>query len=194
MENSYAAPSSDMASSTELRRPFGVAVLSVLTGILGLILLAAFVVCVLNWRENNEYFLRQRMAPSIFWFYVVTGVAMAFAASVGIWKGTKWGWWITCCGLVMFFLQNVVQAAIVNLSQGSPSMSIFVSLESLKYVVRGIIFAPILVYWLRTRVRRHFRVEKTGPIKAVVLVALCGIGGTFIVTLVLQFLFIYSMR
>ena len=194
MQNPYESPSSVATTSTELGRPFGVAVLAVLTGILGLGLLALFVFLALSWQEHNEYFLRRRLAPSIFWFGGGVGVVMPFVASIGMWKGTKWGWWVYCSGLVMFVSQYVVLLAVVNLSQGPPSVSILVSPDSLKYVMRGIILALVLAYWLRTRVRRHFRVEKTSRIKAVVLAGACSIGSTLIITAVLQFLFMYRMR
>jgi len=55
MDNPYASPLGDPAMSDELRRPVGVAILSVLTGIVGLALLGGFVVLVVNWQENNEF-------------------------------------------------------------------------------------------------------------------------------------------
>jgi hypothetical protein len=70
MENPYAAPSTLLSPPDERRRPFGVTMLAVLTGIIGLIMLAAFVVLVIHWRENNQVALQQRMAPSVLWFAV----------------------------------------------------------------------------------------------------------------------------
>ena len=194
MEEPNDAQLSDAISFTEVRRPFGVALLSVLTGLLGLLLLVAFVVLVVNWRENNEYALQQRMAPSVFWTIAGSGVLLAFAASVGMWRGTKWGWWIACCGMVMNVLQYLGRIAIVNLSERRLSLSTFTSLQSMVFVVRGTVFALILAYWLRISVRRHFHVEKTSPIKAIVLAAVCGFGATTIVTVVLQFIFLLRTR
>jgi len=194
MENPYESPSTVSSVSDELRRPIGVAILSILTGILGLLLLAAFVVLVVNWRENNEFALNQRIAPSLFWLLIGQSVVMAFVASVGMWRGAKWGWWIACCGMVLFVINNVALAVMANLSDGAPSVSTFTSVDSLKYVVRGIVFAMVLAYWLRTRVRKYFRVEKTSRMKAVVLVTVYGIGITIIITVLLQFIFLYRTR
>ena len=194
MENPYDAPSTVSSLSDELRRPVGVTVLSILTGIMGLVLLAAFVVCLVNWRENNEFAINRRQAPSIFWFFTGLSVVMAFVTSIGMWRGRKWGWWICCCGLVLSVIQNVGLTVTANLSVGVPSLFTFASVDSLKYVVRAIVFAIALVYWLRTPVRKFFHVEKTSRIKAVALVAVCGIGFATIITVVLQSIFLYRTR
>jgi len=119
---------------------------------------------------------------------------MTFAASIGMWRGTKWGWWITCCGLVLLFLENVASAVLANMSHGAPSFSTFASVDSIKFLLRAVVFALVLAYWLRTRVRRYFRVEKTSRIKAIALAAVCGIGTTTIITVVLQAIFLYRTR
>jgi len=194
MESPYDAPSTVSSISDELRRPIGVTILSFLTGVLGLVLLAAFVVLIMNRHENNEWALKRGTAPSLFWLLTGLSVLMAFVASIGMWRGTKWGWWISCCGLVFFLIQNLGLAVTANLSDGAPSVTTFASVDSLKYVVRAIVFAIVLAYWLRTSVRKYFHVEKTSRIKAVALVTVCGIGITTIITVVLQSIFLFRTR
>ncbi len=194
MENPYATPLTTFSDGDELQRPIGVAIFSILTGILGLVLLAAFVVLLVNWEENNQFAINRRLAPSVFW--LVTGVSpvIAFAASIGMWRGRKWGWWVACTGLVLFVIDNIGRAVMVNLSDGVPSILTFLSVDSLEFTVRGIIFTGILAHWLRTRVRRYFGVEKTSRIKAVALAALFGIGIPMIIMVVLQFIFLIRTR
>ena len=194
MENPYGTPSPGSLLADDSRRPVGVSILSVLTAILGFVLLAAFVVLVVNWRENNEFALSRRMAPSIFWFFSGMSVIMTVVAATGMWRGRTWGWWIACCGLVLFVLQNLASTAMVNLSAGAPSVATFLSANSLKFLVRGTVFATVLAYWLRQRVRKYFHVEQTGPIKAIVLSAICGVGLTAAVTVVLQTVFLFRTR
>jgi len=194
MENPCDTPSSASLIDSELRRPVGVSILAVLTAILGFVLVAAFVVLLWNWQENNEIAIRRRQSPSIFWFFICSSIALAFVASVGMWRGRKWGWWIACSGLVLYVIQNISNAIMVNMSGGALSIATFLSLDSLKFLLRGIIFVGILTYWLRTRVRRYFHVENIGRVKALILSAVCGIGITIIITGVLQTIFLFRTR
>jgi len=157
-------------------------------------LVAAFIVLLWNWQENNEIAIRHRQAPSIFWFMIVSSIVLSFVASVGMWRGRKWGWWIACSGLVLYVIQNVGSAIMANISDGAPSVATFLAVDSLKFVVRGSIFVGILAYWLRTRVRQYFHVERTGRIKAIVLAGVAGIGITLIITVVLQSIFLFRIR
>ena len=191
MDNPYDAPSAVPFAAAELRRPLGVSILAVLTGVLGLILLAAFIVLLMNWRENNEFAINRRLAPSIFWFFTGLSVVLAFATSIGMWQGRKWGWWLACTGFVLFVIQNVGSVILVNLSSNASSIAAFLSVDSLKFLVRGIIFVGILAYWLRRSVQRYFDLEKIGRIKAVVLAAVSGIRITLVITVVLQTVFLF---
>jgi hypothetical protein len=187
MDNPYEAPSPGSAIADLSRRPVGVSILSVLTGIMSLVLLILFVVLLVNWRENNEWALQRRMAPSILWFCTSTSVVLAFFAAIGMWRGHKWGWWITCSMLTLFVIGDFGRAATTTPSLGAPSFTVF-------FIVRGIILAAVLAYWLRTRVRKYFHVEQTSRIKAIVLSALCGIGITAMITVVLQGIFFFRSR
>jgi hypothetical protein len=77
----YETPSSVADAGDESRRPVGVAILSVLTGIIGLALLGALVVLVANWRENNEFCATQRIATSVFWLFSSSTAVIPLAAS-----------------------------------------------------------------------------------------------------------------
>lgn len=194
MENPYDTPSAAPAIDGDLRRPVGVSILSALTAILGFVLVAAFVVLLWNWQENNEIAIRRRQAPSIFWFMIGSSIVLAFVASVGMWRGRKWGWWIACSGLVLYVIQNVGSVVMANVSDVAPSFATFLAMDSLKFVLRGMIFVGILTYWLRTNVRQYFHVERTGRIKAIILAGVAGIGITVIITVVLQSIFLLRMR
>jgi len=83
---------------------------------------------------------------------------------------------------------------VANLSGGAPSIATFLSVDSLKFMVRGIIFVGIPAYWLRTRVRQYFHVERTSRIKALTLSAVGGIGITVLITVVLQSIILFRTR
>jgi hypothetical protein len=194
MENPYAAPSADLSPPDERRRPFGVAILAVLSGVFGLVYLAAVIGMLMDWRSMNEFALRQRMAPSVLWFCCGVLLVAALAGSIGMWRGARWGWWIACGAMVMTCVQNAISVLIVNLSRGSPSVATLTSIDSIKYTLRGIIAALVLAYLLRNKVRRYYRLEQTSRIKAVMLAAVCGFGTMIIVISVLQLLFLFRTR
>jgi hypothetical protein len=194
MDNPYAAPMAEPPAADWSRRPVGVTVLSFLTALLGIALLAAFIVVLGNRREINEFVSNHHMAPSIFWFFSSTSVVITFGTAIGMWRARKWGWWIACCGFVLFIVNNIASTAMVNFAANEPSIQTFASVDSLKFVVRGTIAAAILAYWLSSRVRTYFHVERTGRIKAICLSAACGIGITTIVTIVLQTVLLMSSR
>jgi hypothetical protein len=61
-------------------------------------------------------------------------------------------------------------------------------------VLRALFFTAVLAYWLRTRVRKNFRVERTGKIKAIALAAAGGIGIITLITVVLFIILRYGPR
>jgi hypothetical protein len=194
MENPYEAPSVGPLVDDRLQRPMGVSILSVLTAILGLVLLAALITLAVDWEETKEFAAGRRIPPPLYWG--VTGLAalLAFVAAVGMWRGCKWGWWIACSGFVFYVVQNFASAAMANLSGGAPSIETFMSVDSIKYVLRALFFTAVLAYWLRTRVRKYFRVEQTGRIKAIALAAAGGIGIITLITVVMFIILRYGPR
>jgi hypothetical protein len=132
MQNPYEAPSLGPLVDDGLQRPLGVSILSVLTAILGLVLLAALIALAVDWEETNEFAASRRIPPPLYWGGTALAVILAFLAAVGMWRGRKWGWWIACSCFVLYAVQNFASAAMANLSGGAPTLETFTSVDSLK--------------------------------------------------------------
>ncbi len=193
MNNPYQPPA-DCLVDVAAGRPRGVSILAILTGLLGLTLLGIFLFLLMNWRENNEYFLRQRMAPSVFWVLLGLMVVLSLASSIGMWRGAKWSWWIACSILVMYVVQNLGTAASIAISKGVTDFDTLSLIRLMRSLVLGAVFVLILRYWRSLPVRRYFQFEKAGGSVAILLSGLVGIGIVVAVTVVLQTLFLIRMR
>lgn len=192
MDNPYQPPADAPVSDDDaLGRPLGVSILAVLTGILGLFLLALYIFLLINMRENNEAFVQRGTPPSLFWVMTGLTVVLALTCSVGMWRGTKWTWWIMCTVIVLYVLSNFGQAAAIVVASGVRELELIPVARAIRSLVLSVVFALLLRYWLSRRVRRYFQFETAGGIKAILLSGLAGIGLIFVITLVL---FLLQMR
>jgi hypothetical protein len=187
MDNPYQPPVEVPAADTDVtRRPLGVSVLSVLTGILGLLLLALYIFLLINWRENNERMILEGMPPPLFWIMTGSTVVLALASAVGMWRGTKWSWWIMCSILVLYVVSDFGQALAIVVRAGV--LELIPLARAIRSLVLGVSFALLLRYWLGLRVRRFFQFESAGGIKAILLSGLAGIGVILVITAAIFFL------
>jgi hypothetical protein len=195
MDNPYQPPTdAPVRDDDVIGRPLGVSLLAVLTGILGLLLLALYVFLLINVRENNEFFLQRGMPPALFWVMTGLTVVLALACSVGTWRGAKWSWWIMCSVLVLYVVSNFGGAAAIVVAGGVRELELIPVARAIRSLVLSVAFALLLRYWLSRRVRRYFQFETAGGIKAILLSGLAGIGIIFVITLVLFILHVRGDR
>src|SRR5262245_23005924 len=131
-KNPYDSPAT-VSHADDSRRPMGVAIPSFPTGIVGIVLIAAFVVLVVEWQGTSDIGVDHHMPPALFWLWGIVSPLLTLVTSVGMWRGTKWGWWFACFGFLSFVIQNIGNAVVANLSHGPPSFDTFASLDSLKF-------------------------------------------------------------
>jgi hypothetical protein len=183
MENPYQPPiDTPLLDVDPTRRPRGVSILAVLTGVVGLLLLALYIFLLSNWRENNERMSQDGMPPALFWTMTGLTVILSLALSVGIWRGAKWSWWIMCGVLVLYVISNVGQLVIVMISGGVFVLDLISTARAIRSLILAVVFALLLRYWLGRRVRLFFQFASAGGLKAILLSGLTGIGLIFLIT------------
>jgi hypothetical protein len=201
MNNPYTSPEESIAAAEDSsvliedkHRPLGVSILAVCSGLLAAFLACVFVILLMNWQENNEYFRSRRMAPALFWVISSLTFIVLILTTIGMWRGAKWSWWITCSLLTLYVVQHLMGV-------GSLAIAIAANRFEWKTIILGIralflllLFSWILNYWLGIRVRIYFQFEHRGSIVHAFIAGLVGFGVVFILTTILFFLDRYWLR
>lgn len=143
-------------SSGPRTRPIGVWILSGLHLLAGLL----FVFAVVMFLQQREM-IDQRLMTGLFGYLVVIAGVMAVVAlssGVGLWLGTRWGWWIASFYYVWavlgFVAEFMVMAFRFNLMDAETLV-----VAVLSKVIQLVIHALLLAYLLKPNVRAFCRLQ-----------------------------------
>lgn len=159
-------------------RPTGIsilAVLHILSGALGFIVIASLVA---QFRQNPEalQFLNTLgLPPALFIFAIVLLFSLSTVSGIGMWKGKRWGWYLGS----FYYLYSVVRNAITLIT--IPVLTRFISPEEfaeagygpsyyyVKYGGRVLVNLLIYLYFFKSNVREFFALAEYQKWKPVVI-------------------------
>jgi hypothetical protein len=137
-------------------RPIGIWILSGLHLLAGLFFAFAVVLFLQLWERFEE-----RLMEGFLWFVVLVAAVMAavgLSSGVGLWLGTRWGWWIASFyyvwALLGFVAEFMTMAFRFNLMD-TESLAVVV----LGKVIQLVIHALLLAYLLKPNVRTFCRLQ-----------------------------------
>lgn len=149
-------------------RPMGVSILSALLMLSGLMLLVAQITLFATLKGMEETLNSIGIPPYILLFGVIFLTALTIASGVGMWMGTKWGWWLGSFYYVYSVFRN-----------GSALLSIGMMTEQFEDTSRGVeyymakhgsraVFSFLLfLYFFKRNVLEYFGMEGLNKSKAI---------------------------
>jgi len=163
-------------------RPIGVTILAVLHVVGGVILLGAQVLLLANLDRVSASMSSVGIPPALLVFGVMLLAGIALASGVGMWLGTPWGWWCATFYYVYSIARNANALLMVSdfaeeLEAGSRGAGYYY----VKFGVRVIVHALILLYFFKSNVVEYFGVTDVHKGKALgkligVTAAVFGVG------------------
>ena len=150
------------------QRPKGISIISVLSFIGGLIILA-----VLVWTPSNDLAGLDAVGFSSSLFLLAYGFLgiISFAAGIGMWTGKKWGWWLGAFYLAYAILRNAnALFAIEGLIEQFGEPEDGVGSLYFKHGGRVITNSLVLFYFFRSHVTAYFNVDSIKNLKNRILI------------------------
>lgn len=180
-DNPYSSPSSVTPRATiephraTATRPVGVSILAVLHFIGGILLFGAQFLLFANLRAMDESLRSFGIPPALLIIGVMFLAILAIASAVGMWTGTKWGWWLAAFYYVYSIFRNgsallTVVALADQLEGGSRGPEYYM----IKYGGRVVVHLLLFLYFFKANVLEYFGMETLSKLKAVgILVGIC---------------------
>ncbi|MCX6708020.1 MAG: hypothetical protein NTW67_00005 [Candidatus Woesearchaeota archaeon] len=146
------------------------AVLSIIGGILLAILLPVFILAKDAMAEGLALF------EIPFWFLIFSLLfltALSLAGGIGMWKGTKWGWWLAQFSFVFDIFRRLF--ALIN------TMAITDEVPTKMYLraIGAIVNILFIWYFFKPDVLAYFNMQKIKKIKAMLIII--GINIAFVI-------------
>lgn len=175
LQRSAASPE---VSSVNLRpnRPLGVSILSILhfIGGVGLLLLIPLML------SQFDGLKQEGQGAGISAFANLLGTAfiavLSLATGVGLWKGTRWGWWVGAFYYAYAIARNL--SALIMTSDMADEFADErrgIAYYLVKHSVRIAIHFLILLYFFKGNVREYFGVSDVSKREALIkLISICG--------------------
>jgi hypothetical protein len=130
----------------------------------------------LFYRTHLQEALRDTgISPALLIIAVAILAALGTAVGVGLWRGTKWGWWLGAFACVYGIARSLSALLIVlSLSEEPPEGARAPAYYVGRYSGRILVQLLILLYFFRERVLRYFGLEGLSKWKALAqLVGAC---------------------
>jgi hypothetical protein len=157
------------------RPPMGIVILAVLHAMLGLLVGAGTVLIFgMYYRGGNPPGFPLWFAVAICGFITV----LALGSSIGMWRGYRWGWWLTALFYVWNILgivADVLHAFVTEQELPSP----------LSKLTQFVVHALILLYLFKSNVRAFFGLQLLPAFLSLIPIAIFAVGllaVTFLVT------------
>jgi len=150
-------------------RPVGIWILSGLHLFVGLLFVAATAFFVFEFASGGE---NRSHLP--FWFVIALSAFMATlgtTSSIGMWRGTKWGWWLATYYYVWTVLDVLSEKAFALWNSEQPIMTLLPEVLLRKAVPLGVCVL-IILYLLKRSVCEFFRLELRRAYIALAVLAL----------------------
>jgi len=180
-----AALSGEQPSSSETpRRPIGIWILAGVHLLAGLLFLAALLLFLYQLRRDESI---AGVAYSVFWFAaVVCGfmAALGISSSIGMWRGARWGWWLTS-----FYYVWAVLGVLADLLLALPWFSHMdvesIAVSLLVRLIQLVIHTLILAYLFKRHVRAFCKLQSLRIDQALiplVIIAVILLAASYLVT------------
>jgi len=184
-DNPYDSPSSPTTKTSvkpsvkpngrETARPVGLSILAILHVINGVLLFGTQFPMFTNLQEM-EGSLRSIGIPQVLPIVDVMLMAiLAIASGVGMWIGTKWGWWLASFSYVYSIFRNgSALLAIVAMADQLEGDSRGPEYFMIKHGGRIIVHAMLFLYFFKGNVLENFGLETLSKAQAIgILVGIC---------------------
>ncbi|EMI47185.1 putative membrane protein [Rhodopirellula sp. SWK7] len=188
----FASVSTSGASENAPRpteRPVGVSVLAVLH-ILGGLVLFGVQFLMFARLDSMEESLRAMGIPPVL---VIVGVmflsVLTIASGIGMWMGTRWGWWLAAFYYVYGVLRNASALyTVVSMADQLEGTARGPEFYMIKHSVRIVIQSLLLMYFFKGNVLDYFDLSTLKKGKALgILVGICGTIGAALTALTMIF-------
>ncbi|WP_425396633.1 hypothetical protein [Aeoliella sp.] len=180
-ENPYQPPASAPSSATDesqretMARPVGVTILAILHFIGGVVLLIAQFLLFTNLETIGGNLRFVGVSPLLLVIGLMFLAILTIASGVGMWMGTKWGWWLATFYYVYSIFRNgaalfTIMVMMDQLEGGSRGPEYYV----VKHGVRVIVHFLLFLYFFQGNVLDFFGLRALSKPKAVgILVGVC---------------------
>lgn len=141
-------------------RPLGVTILAFLHCIGGVLLIGAQLLFLANLSRVAEELDKIGFHPLLLILGVLLLAGLGLASGIGMWLGTRWGWWCA----TFYYVYNIARgaSAILNVSGFAEELeagSRGVGYYYTKFALRAFIHLLILLYFFKSNVVEYFGVE-----------------------------------
>ena len=184
-ENPYESPASIVIDTTVQRpnrlphrppsRPIGVSILSVLHFLGGFLLLAAQALMLANLEAVEESLQIIGIPPVLLILGVMFLTVLVFASAVGMWMGTKWGWWLAAFYYMYSIFRNATALyTVLSMADQLEGAHRGPGYYFAKHSIRIIIHFLLFLYFFKGNVLDFFGLEDIEKGKAVtIIVGIC---------------------
>ena len=156
-------------------RPVGVSILAVLHFVGGILLFGVQFLMFANLNAMEESLRTIGIPPALLIVAVMFLAVLAVASGVGMWIGSKWGWWLAAFYYVYSIFRNAsalltIVAMADELGGGTRGPEYYMIKHGGRIVVHFLLF----LYFFKGNVLQFFRLEGLSKPKAIgILVAIC---------------------
>jgi hypothetical protein len=180
-DNPYDSPSSDTTKTiVEPRgiptsRPVGVSILAVLHLVGGVLLFGAQFLLFSNLEAMEDPLRSIGIPPVLLIIGVMFLAILAIASSVGMWMGTKWGWWLAAFYYVYSVFRNgSALFTVVAMADQLEGASRGPEYYMVKHGARIVIHILLFLYFFKGNVLEFFGLEALSKANAAgILVGVC---------------------
>ena len=178
--NPYESPSileAAVSSPASTRRPRGIAILSVLAIIGGVILLFVSILMAASSQNSSVSFTEMGFPPSLVLTAIAFLAALTLASGIGMWRGLKWGWWLGCFYYVYAVFRN--GSALLTISEMSVDLADVARGPEYyygKYSLRIVFNLLLILYFFKSSVLEYFGLTDINKLKAIGFLVLTCIG------------------
>jgi hypothetical protein len=174
-DNPYQAPAAVPeipASEGRTARPLGVAILAVLHVLGGALLAAIGVYLAMGIAARGRNLASEWLAVVMATVGPVLAI-LSMAVAVGLWRASKWAWWLATLYYFQFALGGVVMLVIIAVGYVFFDRPLTPRTGELvvKHVVRGAFFAALTWYMLRRSVFDYFQFQRLTRLRALAILS-----------------------
>ena len=149
---------------SKTKRPLLASILAILSIIVGLL----FVLVIQFILMTKEYIIERLASSEIsyesFMFGMISTAVLYLAVGIGIWKGTKWGWWLA----QFFFVHDIFSRLPISLN----TITLTYQISSNIYIntLGSLVDILLIWYFFRPKTLAYFNMQKVKKIKSILII------------------------
>ena len=148
----------------KMKKPLLVSVLAVVSILAGLL----FVLVIQFLLMMKEYALERlalyEVSYESFMFSMIATAVLYLAVGIGMWKGTKWGWWLA----QFFFVHDIFSRLPISLN----TITLTYQISSNIYIntLGSLVDILLIWYFFRPKTLAYFNMQKVKKIKSILII------------------------